>query len=1267
MKTTHLGFPNYFGVDSNGRSGGLLLYWDDCVNIQVICSCPRFIFCKMGFTVTQGVFSDMYVMFLYGEPVFQYRSVLWDKISNVILGCSPLLVIGDFNQVELHSDKLGGSVSIRGQADFTAWRIHNCLVDIPFFGPRFTWMNGQQDDNYIMERLDRAYATQDWFDLFPYTSVLHLPILISDHSPIILRFTQHSKSPSGSSSYILSRKLATVRFAIMNWVIRHRICYGINWSSIENELELASASLSDSAAANTYHNLRSSHLQLISKQHGYWIQRVKTRKEILDGLPTRFLFNRVKQRSSKQRLLSLRTPAGNWLNDPIEIESEILSHFRSMMGTSHSSNVDYFQSTDALLSELDIPSLSSEECSLLSAPFTDNDVLRALRGMDGSKSPGPDGITPRFYQVFWSQIGHLVSVAILQFLNTGVMLKEWNHTHIVLIPKVEHPEMITQYRPISLCNVIYRIASKCLANRLKLVIPSVVSDSQQAFVPGRLMTDRCLIAHEVMHYINKTKKGTNCFAVLKLDMNKAFDRVSWTFLMLVMKHMGFPTYWRNIIWECVSTVSYRLLINGEPSEAFRSSCGLRQGDPLSPYLFIMCMEVLSRQLLKAERNGSLTDLKISRYAPTLSHLFYADDALLCCKATPSSFETLRNLFKDFEYASGQMINFNKSFIKFSPNAPEDYRAHLTSILKMKPVPTFGTYLGVPIDIPRKRFELFHPYIDKITTRIASWSALHLSQPCKLIIISAILLASLNHVFSSVPVPLSVCRKIDALLVAFWWRNDWNKHSIHWLSQNVLQAPKEYGGLGIKNSHLLSQALLLKNFWRIHSQPTALLARYLVPKYGRDLPIPLAKSRVSQPSFLWSGICQAVSAAKSGICWKLGSGQLIDIWSSRWINGNVPSVINPIPDPTPSSFSDFILESGDWNPIMVSRYFSPCCAKEIIASEPPAPHIDDFLYWKYTEDGAYSASSGYFFLWSQSSAARCIRPFVHKFPWKHVWHKGVSPKFAIMLWRIAHNILPTTDNLLAKNVQVDPECHLCRNSPETEEHLFRSCSITQHLWKSSALGINALANPSISFTNWIADFISYFHRQSKVSNLNSLCLYFCCVLQAIWTTRNSVIFRSRLVDPASTCRLIADLFHLHIQLSEVRSSLLNSSSVSTSPHLVSEQTLIPAAAVSISISTCRASTMYCFTCCISSSVLGYSKTNVIRAKSSFDASTRALLLAMRYAQSVRLSSVCFHVTCCKLSSVLARSLPVPITVRNSFREIRALFVMYPHWSVSLATG
>ncbi|XP_074314657.1 uncharacterized protein LOC141649888 [Silene latifolia] len=940
MKTSHLRFPNYFGVDSSGRSGGLLLYWDSSVDVQVLCSNPHFIFCKLGLHLPQGVYNDMYIMFIYGESTFQYRSNLWDRISNVILGCTPFLVIGDFNQVELHSDKFGGSSSIRGQVDFMTWKLLNCLIDIPFFGPRFTWMNGQLGDKCIMERLDRAYATQEWFDVFPQTSLLNLPILISDHSPIILHLFHAQNtfkrpyridnwclhlpevvslvnlafqtSVHGSLPFVLSRKLATMRFDILQWVLRHRLTYGINWSCIEKDLELSATDISEFDSADDFQLLRSNHLQLISKQHEYWAQRVKLRNENLLCAPT--------------------------------------------ISSADSS----FASLESFLLPLDLPSLSSADSSILSAPFIEIDVLRALRTMNGSKSPSPDGNTPRFYQFFWPQIGSLVSAAVLQFLNSGVMLKEWNNTHIVLIPKIDHPELVTQYRPISLCNVIYRIASKCLANRLKLVIPSIISDSQQAFIPGHLTSDGCLVAHEVLHYINKTKKGTTCYAVLKLDMSKAFDRVSWHFLMAVLRHMGFPTHRRDIIWECISTDSYSVLINGTPSSILRPTSGLRQGDPLSPYLFIICMEVLSRQLAMAERMKNFTGIKISRYAPTLSHLFFADDALLCCKATPNSFEVLRDLLKNFEVVSGQMINLDKSYIKFGPNSPSDYQTHMRSILKMPMVSYFGDYLGVPIDIPRKKSEPFLPLIDKFTTRIASWSALHLSQSSKLVIISSILMASLNHILSCVPIPHGVCRKIDALIAAFWWRSDWNKNSIHWLRRDILHAPKSYGGLGIKNTFVLGQALLLKKFWYITYQPNSLLAKFWTAKYKKDLPIPKSKSLVSNVSYAWLGICRAVNLTKEAVCWKIGSGKLINIWSSRWVNGELPTLNPQCQDPLPP-LSSFILPSGDRNPTMLFRYFSTKKAKVIIAMEPPVPEIDDFIYWKFTEDGSYSAKSGYCFL------------------------------------------------------------------------------------------------------------------------------------------------------------------------------------------------------------------------------------------------------------------------------------------------------------------
>ncbi|XP_074315696.1 uncharacterized protein LOC141651903 [Silene latifolia] len=912
-KTSHLGLPHFCGIDSVGHSGGLLLRWDDSVVLSSLVINPHFILCTVSLGATHVCTKkDMYMMFIYGEPSFEFRLPLWNAISDLISGLSPFLIIGDFNQVELHSDKLGGSNVIRGQQDFTTWRLDNSLLDVPFFGPPFTWFNNRSDDQLIMERLDRAYANNDWLHLFPAASILHLPILISDHAPIILKFLPISKSGRrpyrldnwcfsspeianivecawrlsipGSPMYVLSRRLSSVRFSIMQWVIHHRLSHGINWSEIQQRIQSSSTRIVDAESATYFQQVRSDQLQLL--RYDASAATCKVEKRYFGWSSIEILIF-----PSQTTDLLCSTPP----QDPASPRGFI----------------------EPLLESLDLPQLSSADCLVLSTPFTATDIIHALNGMDGSKSPGPDGITPKFFQTFWPQVGHLVTMALLRFLNSGVMLKEWNNTHIILIPKVDKPELISQYRPISLCNVIYRLASKCLANRLKLVISSIVSDSQQAFVPSRLMSDGCLITHEIMHYLNKTKKGTVSYAALKLDMHKAFDLVSWPFLIAIMKKFGFPLFWQNIIWECISTVTYNIIINGEPSTSFRPSCGLRQGDPLSPYLFIMCMEILSCQLRAAEKATTLPGLKISRYAPPITHLFYADDAFICCKATPVSFETLRDLFRCFELASGQMINLDKSFIKFSPNAPADFKSHMSSILKMKTSDSFGNYLGVPVDLPSKKSLVFQPLLDKMATRIIAWSSLHLSQPCKLLIINSIILGSIRFWMSSIPFPVGICKKLDSLIAAFWWRKDVRHRSIHWLSRDSLQRPREDGGLGLKSVLMLSQASLMKNFWRIHHQPSGLLAKFMLPKYRKDLPVPASRSKVSHPSFLWSGLCRTAFAFAPGLSWKLGNGSSVDLLTSPWVNGTSP-LVRPFSSGVSPVLSSLLTPSGDWNPVAVYR-------------------------------------------------------------------------------------------------------------------------------------------------------------------------------------------------------------------------------------------------------------------------------------------------------------------------------------------------------------
>ena len=189
------------------------------------------------------------------------------------------------------------------------------------------------------------------------------------------------------------------------------------------------------------------------------------------------------------------------------------------------------------------------------------------------------------------------------------------------------------YRPISLCNVLYKLISKVLANRLKKILPTIISPNQSAFIPGRLITNNILVAFEALHMMNERLKGNEGFMALKLDISKAYDRVEWDFLKAIMRKMGFASRWVRLAMTCVRMVTYSVLIHGRPYGRIVPSHGLQQGDPLSPYFFISCAESLSALLQRAEADRRIMGLPITRGGTRLNHLFFADDSLLFCKAS----------------------------------------------------------------------------------------------------------------------------------------------------------------------------------------------------------------------------------------------------------------------------------------------------------------------------------------------------------------------------------------------------------------------------------------------------------------------------------------------------------------------------------------------------------------------------------------------------------------------------------------------------------
>ncbi|GAA0149968.1 hypothetical protein LIER_37035 [Lithospermum erythrorhizon] len=246
--------------------------------------------------------------------------------------------------------------------------------------------------------------------------------------------------------------------------------------------------------------------------------------------------------------------------------------------------------------------------------------------MSDYKSPGLDGFPAEFYK---KKLGYCQEGCYsLKFLNSGHLLKEINNTFITLIPKFDNPSNMVDYRPISLCNAIYKIASKVLVNRLKPFMNSLVSPFQNGFVHGRGIQDNIIMAQELTHIIRTSKCKKIGLVVIKIDMSKAkaFDRIKWDFLFKLLKTTGFSGYWVKLIKECLPLSCTRLLLMDKFWKPSSLSYGLRQGAPLSPILFALCTEALSSSLQFHQDQGNLKGIGLARNGPKLFHLLFVDDS-----------------------------------------------------------------------------------------------------------------------------------------------------------------------------------------------------------------------------------------------------------------------------------------------------------------------------------------------------------------------------------------------------------------------------------------------------------------------------------------------------------------------------------------------------------------------------------------------------------------------------------------------------------------
>jgi len=239
------------------------------------------------------------------------------------------------------------------------------------------------------------------------------------------------------------------------------------------------------------------------------------------------------------------------------------------------------------MAALQFPSLSHRQGASLVKPFSMDEVKAAVWDCDNFKCPGPDGITFGFIKDFWDILREDVMRFLVEFHRNGRLAKGINSTFIVLIPKVESPQRLNDFHSISLVGSMYKILAKVLANRLRSIIGSVISDNQSTFVKGRQILDGILVANEVVEDARKCKKELLLF---KVDFEKAYDSIDWRYLDGVIHKRGFPVLWRKWIKECIGTATASVLVNGSPTDEFPLKRGLRQGDPLSPFIFLLAAE-----------------------------------------------------------------------------------------------------------------------------------------------------------------------------------------------------------------------------------------------------------------------------------------------------------------------------------------------------------------------------------------------------------------------------------------------------------------------------------------------------------------------------------------------------------------------------------------------------------------------------------------------------------------------------------------------------
>ncbi|KAL4385934.1 hypothetical protein GQ457_09G015610 [Hibiscus cannabinus] len=483
----------------------------------------------------------------------------------------------------------------------------------------------------------------------------------------------------------------------------------------------------------------------------------------------------------------------------------------------------------SLLSDI-IPCIDSTMNESLMRPFTNDEILSAFQDINPRKAPA-------------------------------------------LIPKFAEPVRMKQLRPISLCTTIYKIVSKTLLNRMKPFLHLFISENQSAFLKGHLISDNILIAHELIHYLSSSKNGPNKGVALKLDMDKAFDRVEWTFLRSVMLRVGFHPDWVALIMDCFTTITFFAWVNGRLTTEFTPQRGLRQGDLLSSFLFLLCMQGLSAALQAEQEAGNIKGIRASQQGPRINHLFYVDDNIIFVRNFVQEFTYLKEVFRIFADSLGQRINFDKSTVFFSPSTTAAHRQRLLSTLPLSKVFDPRIYLGAPLKVGKNKTNVFNYINEKVDKCIDRWTKRLLSFGGREIFLKSVAQALPQYIMSCYLLPRIITYRITSSMRRYWWTGKANERGWALMAWDKICTPKNACGLGLQDLRCFNLALLGKQLWRLHTRPESLVAIVYRAKYFPAGSLLDALIR-DHSSFAWKGLHVALQELRPDLSLKALATQFI---------------------------------------------------------------------------------------------------------------------------------------------------------------------------------------------------------------------------------------------------------------------------------------------------------------------------------------------------------------------------------------------------------